>query len=127
MGSRYGLLTLQPRVRELGSIVEEKLKAKGGRDPRRTLQTNSSAWRALRARILAEEPLCRMCGQPATDIDHANGNPADNRRVNLAPLCHACHSHKTTRERAGLKVNHGCDANGMPRDPDHPWNQSKNR
>lgn len=94
-------------------------------DPRRTLPLNSAAWYRLRARVLAEEPLCRHCGQPATDVDHLSGDPSDNRRANLQPLCHPCHSHKTGRERAGLGIVHGCDADGMPRDPAHPWNAEK--
>lgn len=91
-------------------------------DPRRTLPLTGSAWRRLRTRVLAEEPLCRMCSEPATDVDHVNGDPSDNSKQNLQPLCHACHSHKTGRERAGLHVIHGCDVNGIPRDPMHPWN-----
>ncbi len=91
-------------------------------DPRRAIPLNSTRWRKLRARILAEEPLCRMCSEPATDVDHISGDPSDNRRVNLQGLCHACHSHKTARERAGKPVVIGCDADGWPMDPRHPWN-----
>lgn len=94
-------------------------------DPRRTLPLTSTAWRRLRARVLAEEPMCRHCGEPATDVDHVSGDPSDNRRTNLQPLCHGCHSHKTGRERAGKAVIHGHDADGMPRDPNHPWNLAK--
>lgn len=94
-------------------------------DPRRTIPLNSSEWRKMRARVLAEEPLCRRCKEPASDVDHVSGDPSDNRRANLQPLCHACHSHKTGRERAGLPITHGHDAHGMPLDPAHPWNQSR--
>ena len=92
-------------------------------DPRRTMPLNSARWHKLRAYVLAREPLCRHCGKVATDVDHISGDPSDNRDANLQPLCHACHSHKTGRERAGLRMLHGCDASGMPRDPAHPWNE----
>lgn len=59
-------------------------------------------WERLRAMILNQEPLCRECGEPATDVDHIvpralGGTDA---AENLQPLCHACHSRKTGRERA---------------------------
>ena len=92
-------------------------------DLRRTIPLNSATWRKLRAAVLAEEPLCRRWGHVANTVDHASGDPSDNSRANLAPLCSPCHSHKTGRERAGRPVVWGCDINGMPRDPRHPWNE----
>lgn len=92
-------------------------------DPRRTIPLNSAAWRRLRARVLAEQPLCLMCSDVATDVDHVSGDPSDNSRKNLQPLCHACHSRKTARERTGnAAVIRGCNADGWPIDPAHPWN-----
>ncbi|WCB45049.1 HNH endonuclease [Nitratidesulfovibrio vulgaris] len=69
-----------------------------------------SAWRALRAQVLREEPLCRACAAQgritaATDVDHivsrAQGGTDD--RANLQPLCHACHSRKTAQQDGGLR------------------------
>jgi len=66
-----------------------------------------AAWQRLRRSVLAEEPLCRNCGGrgrvvAATDIDHiipkSQGGTDD--VDNLQPLCHACHTAKTNRERA---------------------------
>ena len=114
----------KPR-RELLTLKRKANPSGRDSDPRRTLPLNSAAWARLRTRVLAEEPLCRHCGALATDVDHVSGDPSDNRRANLQPLCHACHSHKTGRERAGLRVEYGCDANGMPRDPDHYWNRDE--
>jgi len=96
-------------------------------DPRRTLPLNSAAWRRLRALVLADNPLCLMCERMgrvtlATDVDHHDGNPGNNDRSNLVPLCHSCHSHKTMRERHGKSALQGCDLSGMPLDPNHPWN-----
>jgi len=98
---------------------------------RRTLSLNSSAWKQLRAQVLAEEPLCRMCSArglvvPATDVDHIEDSREDftddNSRENLQPLCHECHSLKTAASM-DKSVYLGCDVNGVPLDPAHPWNR----
>jgi 5-methylcytosine-specific restriction endonuclease McrA len=94
-------------------------------DPRRTLPLTSAAWLRLRASVLSGEPLCRDCAKrgltvPATDVDHISGDPGDNSMGNLQPLCHPCHSSKTASDH-GKRVPQGCDVNGMPTDPHHPW------
>lgn len=96
-------------------------------DSRRTIPLQSARWQRLRARILAERPLCAYCARRgivtiATDVDHISGDPSDNRRENLQSLCHECHSTKTQHERAGTPMP-GVDANGWPLDPRHPWNR----
>lgn len=59
------------------------------------------AWRKLRARILARDPVCTICGDaPSTNVDHRvakaqGGTDADE---NLRGACHRCHSRKTARE-----------------------------
>ena len=122
------LPTLQPRVRTLGTPLAERKANPTGRtaDPRRAIPLNSARWQRLREQVLARDPLCRMCNAPATDVDHISGDPSDNTPANLQGLCHACHSYKTGRERAGLPVRAiGCDVNGWPLDPAHPWNAEK--
>lgn len=99
-------------------------------DARRTLALNTARWQRLRASVLAEHPLCAHCFErgaitPATDVDHADGNPANNERSNLQSLCHACHSTKTMCKRHGSAQTFGCDVNGMPKDPDHAWNRNR--
>jgi len=98
---------------------------------KRTLSLNSSAWKTLRAEVLASEPLCRMCTArglvvPATDVDHIEDSREDytddNSRENLQPLCHECHSLKTAASM-NKTVFLGCDVNGLPLDPSHPWNR----
>lgn len=88
----------------------------------RTLALNGKAWRTLRAAVLQEQPLCACgCREWATDVDHINNDPTDNRRENLQGLAHECHSRKTQ----GKRLTYGCDVNGMPLDPDHPWNNGR--
>ena len=98
-------------------------------DPRRTLPLQSAAWRRMRASVLNGEPLCRHCAArglltEATDVDHKSGDPSDNSSENLQPLCHECHSRKTQADM-GKRVTYGCDINGMPLDPLHPWNNGR--
>lgn len=99
---------------------------------KRKLSLNSIEWKRLRAEVLASEPLCRMCTArglvvPATDVDHIVDSREDftddNSRENLQPLCHECHSLKTAASM-GKGVSWGCDVNGRPLDPNHPWNKS---
>lgn len=130
------LKTLQPRIKTMGSVVEAmgvktmRATKRSGRDadPRRTLPLNSAAWQRLRASVLHSEPLCRICKArgiltQATDVDHVSGDPSDNTPENLQPLCHECHSLKTARDH-GKDVYMGCDVDGMPLDPSHPWSKT---
>jgi 5-methylcytosine-specific restriction endonuclease McrA len=93
------------------------------RETGRTLALDGAAWRRLRATVLREQPLCAVCRTEwATDCDHINNDPTDNRRENLQGLCHECHSRKTAGDM-GRTVRWGCDADGRPLDPGHPWNR----
>lgn len=65
----------------------------------------TATWRKVRQSVLREEPLCRECKKngiltPATDVHHDDGNPRNNSRVNLIPLCHSCHSKHTSKYQA---------------------------
>ena len=95
----------------------------------RTLALDGKAWRRLRAVILGERPLCQHCLdrgviEPATEVDHVDNDPTDNRPEALQSLCKPCHSRKTQRDQ-GHKVAMGCDADGYPLDPDHHWQKSR--
>ena len=92
---------------------------------------DTKRWKRLRRMVLAKDPICITigCNKPATDVDHIDGNNANNHMSNLDALCHSCHSRKTVFHDGGFGLNEsdkllpGCDANGMPTDPRHPWNQ----
>lgn len=71
-----------------------------------------AAWRRLRLRILAEEPLCRFCSLAgrtvaAVEVDHVEPiAEAPHLRLeptNLRPLCTPCHSARTQRHRAARR------------------------
>lgn len=102
----------------------------------RVLPLNSAAWRKLRKQVLAEEPLCRHCAAqglvvPATEVDHINNDPSDNRhdpsdrsKSNFQSLCRPCHSIKTMSDMYGRPARMGCDAEGNPINPSHHWNKA---
>jgi 5-methylcytosine-specific restriction endonuclease McrA len=91
------------------------------------------AWRRLRAVHLAEHPLCVMCQRegrttPATVVDHIVPHRGDHALLmaaaNLQSLCAPHHdSTKQSEERLGYAK--GCDAEGRPLDPAHPWNAAR--
>lgn len=90
---------------------------------------NTKTWKHLRKVKLATDPLCEYCHvKPASDIDHVvalNKGGSPTAMENLRSLCHACHSRKTLfierlgRDRVPVK---GCNLDGTPLDPLHPWN-----
>ena len=52
-------------------------------------------------------------------LEHEPGLAYD--LFNLEALCVRCHN--TEHERGERSGQGGCDANGQPLDPDHPWNR----
>ncbi len=93
---------------------------------------NSRSWQVVRQHHLSRHPYCVFCeiyGRKtgATEVDHIlpvrkGGDPYD--PDNLQSLCKSCHSRKTASEDGAFgnpsKVK-GCDADGRPLDPQHPW------
>lgn len=90
-------------------------------------------WAKARATFLAEHPLCVLCEAlghttAATVVDHKKPHRGDQALFwdtnNWQPLCKECHDrHKQRLEKSGYLA--GCSADGMPLDPDHPWNRSR--
>lgn len=68
----------------------------------RTRPSGTLVRRSDRREILKQEPDCRICGAPATEIDHVHpicrGGPHE--PSNWQPLCRGCHLKKTGREGA---------------------------
>ena len=64
---------------------------------------NSHRWRKIRKMSATTEPLCRLCQQPTTTVDHIDGNPKCQRAFNLQSLCTKCHNWKTEAfEKRGI-------------------------
>jgi 5-methylcytosine-specific restriction enzyme A len=96
---------------------------------------NTQRWQRLRKHKLQQQPLCELCLDgglvvPANTVDHLvaikkGGDPFPPLYA-LLSLCASCHSTKTRQiEQLGRKfLYRGCDINGMPLDPDHPWNRT---
>lgn len=97
----------------------------------------SARWAREKAAFLArpENRLCACgCGRKAAVVDHRQpwkGNLTlfwD--RTNWQGLAWPCHSRKTARQDGGFGRSvsgpHGCDHDGMPLDPAHPWNVQRN-
>ena len=90
-----------------------------------TEQGYGHAWRKLREAVFKRDKgLCVPCKREnritvATEVDHiiekADGGTDD--LGNLQSICKLCHTAKTNRKRMA-----GCDASGMPLNPEHHWN-----
>lgn len=96
---------------------------------------NTATWQRLRLAHLSLSPLCIGCQArgmltPANTVDHitaiSEGGPAFPGHDGLASYCTPCHGAKTARGReAGAartrKPRRGCNPDGTPLDPMHPW------
>ena len=99
---------------------------------------NTAAWKRLRLAHLALVPECQGCAPMgrltrANTVDHVHaineGGAPFPGHDGLMSYCPACHSAKTARGlEAGAvrstKPRRGCDADGNPLDPAHPWGKS---
>jgi 5-methylcytosine-specific restriction protein A len=98
---------------------------------------STSTWQRLRRAHLSIEPTCRACRDQqgrivlANTVDHVvpigDGGPAFPEHTGLASYCAACHNRKTARgtEAGAIRTTKpikGCDVDGIPHSPDHPWN-----
>ncbi len=95
-----------------------------------------SRWQKARATYLDSHPVCVLCEaagriEPSTVVDHIVPHKGDMELFwddeNWQPLCARCHNSKTVREDGAFgraltdKPMPGCDADGVPIDPRHPW------
>ncbi len=92
----------------------------------------TARWARRRASQLTTEPLCRFCKDEgrttaAEVADHVIPHRGDERLFfegELQSLCKRCHdSTKARIERGGSMP--GCDEDGLPLDPSHPWRRDK--
>ena len=62
-------------------------------------------WRALRAAVLARDPICKLCGRaPSTEADHKipKAQGGQDTMENLQGLCKPCHSRKGVQRDGGF-------------------------
>jgi 5-methylcytosine-specific restriction endonuclease McrA len=90
----------------------------------------SKEWRKLRQRAISRYGTrCRMCGvvDRKIYIDHIIPRRSAPHLAlsidNLQALCERCHN--CVKQRDELNPYRGCDSNGYPNDPEHPWNVDK--
>lgn len=96
---------------------------------------STTRWKKLRLAKLRATPLCEPCADRgwisrATTVDHkvsvkSGGEPFPH-LTELTSMCARCHSVKTSAadrpdRRPGPGLLRGCDVNGMPLDPNHPF------
>jgi 5-methylcytosine-specific restriction enzyme A len=90
---------------------------------------DTRTWRKMRARQLAEHPLCAMCermgriteAKVADHIKPHNNDPLLFYDINnLQSLCSSCHS--GIKRMADIHgYSQACDVDGNPVDVNHPW------
>lgn len=56
-------------------------------------------WKKIRARVLARDPICKICGvRPSTHCDHIKAKTDDHAEDRLQGVCATCHGLKSSRE-----------------------------
>lgn len=86
---------------------QERMRILGRRNdvrPSASKRGYDATWRRLRCLQLARQPVCEVCGMPATVVDHriplrAGGERLD--EANLQSLCERCHNRKTATTDGG--------------------------
>lgn len=64
----------------------------------------SAEWKALRTRVIREEPVCRIChARPSEVVDHIDGDYRNRARQNLRGLCRTCEASRTGRQHAAKR------------------------
>jgi 5-methylcytosine-specific restriction protein A len=108
-------MPMKPRV--LGAKPKAPRQRAPDLRPNSGVRGYTKGWRQLRAQVLREEPLCRLClkgsaglrprVEPAVEVDHivpvTLAPELRLKRSNLQPLCKRCHRLKTIMEQSPLR------------------------
>ena len=91
----------------------------------------TARWQSIRLDQLAKRPLCETCESagritPATVCNHADkDSKATEEGFFAGPFNSLCAPHHDStqqrQEKRGYTI--GCDTDGRPLDPNHPWNR----
>lgn len=77
-------------------------------------------WRQIRARILARDPICTLCGvRPSTHCDHITAKTDDHSEAGLQGVCAECHSRKSSAEGNAAQRDNPRPGRNRPPEP-HP-------
>jgi 5-methylcytosine-specific restriction enzyme A len=88
-----------------------------GSDRKARLPSN---WRQIRARILARDPTCKICGvRPSTHCDHIEAKTDAHVDDRLQGVCGTCHDQKSSREGNDAQRAHPRPGRTRPAEP-HP-------
>jgi 5-methylcytosine-specific restriction protein A len=103
---------LESKERWLAAISNTKA------DPVTQAMYQSKEWRVLKRKVLAENPFCACCGEPAFVVDHIvpwqdGGVHLFLLRENLQSLCKSCHSRKTTMDTRKRQTNRNRSIGGI--------------
>lgn len=67
-----------------------------GSDRKARLPSN---WQKIRAKVLARDPICKICGiRPSSHCDHVQAKTDDHAEDRLQGVCEPCHLQKSSRE-----------------------------
>ena len=88
-----------------------------GSDRKARLPSN---WRQIRARVLARDPICKICEvRPATHCDHIEAKTDTHAEDRLQGVCAECHGQKSSREGNDAQRNNPRPGRKRPEE-DHP-------
>jgi len=111
------------RVRQTG-------RKKGTKRPSSAKRGYDSDWKRVRALHLRGNPFCIVCGELGNEVDHIvsiRENPELRLEPsNLRTFCKKHHSRRTVYDQGwhqGKRPASEIAPDGMPTDPDHPWNK----
>jgi 5-methylcytosine-specific restriction endonuclease McrA len=79
-----------------------------------------SNWRTIRAKVLARDPVCKICGvRPSSHCDHIEAKTDAHSEDRLQGVCEPCHLQKSSRE--GNDAQRANPSAGRKRPPEqHP-------
>ena len=110
--------------------VKRQPRRKKDRRPSSNKRGYDSDWGKVRDLHLRANPYCIVCGELGNEVDHIVSIADDPSRrldkTNLRTMCKKHHSRRTVYDQGwhkGKKPATPVHADGLPSDPDHPWNK----
>lgn len=86
------VVSVQRLLRQEGETARRQQRSRKARE--------GPEWSVLRRQVLTDEPVCRLCGARATEVDHIVPlfHFGSRDRENLQPLCRPCHVKKSRHD-----------------------------